>query len=472
MSFQKSPLRLLIAVIAAASMAGCASFSQDGGFDAVRQSTSQRLGKDLSWVKSSADQDSVDKRVAELLSSPLTPDAAVQLALLNNKGLQASFAELGIGESDLVQAGRLPNPRFTMLRASHGDELTIDQSFTFNLFALLALPRASALEQRRFERTQSSVSMDAFNLAARTRSAYFLALAADETARYMQQVMRVAEAGAELARRMAQAGNFNKLQQAREQGFYADAALNLAKAAQAQTVARESLTRLLGLWGQQLSFKLPERLPDLPKAPNDLPDVEQLAMRQRVDVQAARIDVQSTAQSLGLTKTTRFINAFEFGPARVLEGKAGDPYKYGYELSFELPLFDWGTARVNKAEAIYMQAVNRAAETAINARSEVREAYSGYRSSYEIAHHYRDEIVPLRKRISDENQLRYNGMLIGVFDLLADARSQIAAVNGAIEALRDFWIAQSDLDMALIGKPVLGATPGAMRTAGAEAGGH
>lgn len=102
-----------------------------------------------------------------------------------------------------------------------------------------------------------------------------------------------------------------------------------------------------------------------------------------------------------------------------------------------------------------MQAVERAAEAAVNARSEVREAYNYYRTTYDIARHYRDEIVPLNKRIADENLFRYNGMLIGVFELLADARAQIASVNSYIESLRDFWIAQSDLQMALIGKPSL-----------------
>ena len=98
-----------------------------------------------------------------------------------------------------------------------------------------------------------------------------------------------------------------------------------------------------------------------------------------------------------------------------------------------------------------MQAVNRVAETAVNARSEVREAYAAYRTAYDIARHYRDEIVPLRKRISEEKLLRYNGMLISVFELLADAREQVASVNAAIEALRDFWIAEADLQVALNG---------------------
>jgi outer membrane protein TolC len=146
------------------------------------------------------------------------------------------------------------------------------------------------------------------------------------------------------------------------------------------------------------------------------------------------------------------------------------PTQRGWEIGVELPLFDWGGARVARAEAIYMQAVDRAADTAVLARSEVREAYGAYRSAYDIAVHQRDELVPLRKLIAEENLLRYNGMLIGVFELLADARLQIGSVNSYINALRDFWIAQADLEMALIGKPSLAASamPAA---AAADAGG-
>ena len=460
--------RMLALVPVAFALSGCASFSQDGGFASVEQTTQARIGKELKWARTGAERDAIDRRVAELLARPLSADDAVQIALLNNQGLQAAFYELGISEADLVQAGRLPNPHFSMLRARQGDEFVIEQAFTFNVFSLITMPQAVKIEKRRFAQVQRAITLETLSLAAETRKAYYAAIAADQTLSYMEQVRRAADAGAELARRMAQAGNWSKLQQAREQGFYADAALNLARADQAQTAAREKLTRLLGLWGERAQFRLPQRLPDLPKAANDLPEVEQVAMSQRLDVQAAKLDTEALAKNLGLSRTTRFINALEFGPARVLEGQRSEPYKRGYELSLELPLFDWGTARVAKAEALYMQAVYRAAETAINARSEVREAYQGYRSSFDIARHYRDEIVPLRKRIAEENQTRYNGMLIGVFELLADARAQIASVNSYIEALRDFWIAQADLEMALMGKPRLSA---ASKTtmAGAEA---
>lgn len=443
----------LILTAATLALSGCASFTADGGLASVEKTTKTRINKDLKWARSDADRDAIAIRVAELLQKSLTIEDAVEIALLNNRGLQASFFELGIAEADWVQAGRLPNPHFSMRRANHNEEYAIEQTLTFNLLSVITIPIATEMEKRRFEQTQRAVAMEVLRLAADARKAYIVAVSAEENVRYMGKVKTVAESSAELARRMASVGNWNKLSQAREQSFYADAALNYARATQNQVSTREKLTRMLGLWGNDIQFKLPERLPDLPTAPDDLPDVEQIALAQRLDVQALRLGTESLAKNMGLTKATRFINVLEIGPTRVLEGLRSDPYKKGFEVSLEIPIFDWGSAKVAKAESLYMQSVNRLAEAAINARSEVREAYHGYRITYDIAKHYRDEVVPIRKRIADENLLRYNGMLIGVFELLADARTQIASVNGYIDALRDFWLAKADLDMAMIGKP-------------------
>jgi outer membrane protein TolC len=456
---RSQPLRLVGLAALVLTLTGCASLSADGGFGTVEKLTAERLGSpaQLAWARQPEDLDRIGQRVGELLARPLGMDDAVQVALLNNRGLQAAYAELGITEAEVVQAGRLPNPGFSFGRMTKGDEVELERGIHVNLARLIAMPLVQRVEARRLEQVRTTVAMQVLSLAAETRKAWVQAVAAEESVRYSRQVMQAAEAGAELARRMAQVGNFNKLQQAREQGFYADAALNLARAVRQQRATRERLTRLMGLWGGQTAFNLPERLPDLPAQPRDLPEVERTAMAQRLDVAAARSGAEATAQNLGLTRTTRFVNVLELGVVRNSSNEA--PTQKGWEIGFELPLFDWGGARVARAEAVYMQALHRAAETAINARSEVREAYGAYRSAWDIAKHQRDEIVPLKQRISEENLLRYNGMLIGVFELLADARSQIASVNGAIDALRDYWIAQADLDMALVGKPSLSAAP-------------
>ena len=464
----RRPLFVVAAMLAV--LGGCASFSTDGGFGSVEQAASTRLGKDVKWARTDADRQALAQRVDELLARPLSPDDAVQVALLNNRGLQADFAELGITEAELVQAGRAPNPGFTFARLTRGDEIELERGFHFDLARLLAMPLIQQVEQRRFERAQGQAALAVLSLASETRKAYVEAVAAEETVRYMQQVRQTAQASAELARRMQQVGNFSKLQRAREQAFYADAALNLARAERAQRATRERLTRLLGLWGAQTAFQLPERLPDLPQAPDDLPDIERIALAQRLDVQGAKLAVDQMAKNLGLTRATRFVNVLELGAISNSSNEA--PTQRGWEIGLELPLFDWGDARVAYAEGVYMQAVDRAAETAVNARSEVREAYGAYRSAFDIAVHQRDELVPLRQLIAEENVLRYNGMLIGVFELLADARLQIASVNSYIESLRDFWVARADLDMALIGRPSLAAAAAASMAAPAAGGGH
>jgi outer membrane protein TolC len=250
--------------------------------------------------------------------------------------------------------------------------------------------------------------------------------------------------------------------------FYAETAAQLARVRQSSVSERERLIQLLGLWGEDVAFRLPARLPELPKAARDLADLEKTALTKRLDVQGALKDAENVASSLGLTRVTGFMNVLEAGYAH--NSETGKPRQTGYDIELRLPLFDWGGARVARAQYVYMQSVNRAAETAVRARSEVREAYTAYRTAYDMSRHYRDEIVPLRKRISDENTLRYSGMLISVFELLADARQQIAAVNTYFETLRDFWIADATLDLALAGTSpgVIGA-PGMSAQAGGDA---
>ena len=442
--------RLVTSLVGAAALAGCTSFSPDGGFGKVAELTKERTGQTASWQRSTDETDTARARVDELLKQPLTADTAVELALLNNRGLQARFGELGIAESDLVRAGRLANPSFGFSRIQGGGLTEIDRSVMFSVLGLLTMPLAKQVEQRRFEHAQYQAAFDAVGLAVETRKAFFAAVAAQDLVKYFEQVQDAADASNELARRMLQAGNFNKLAQMRQQVFHADATSQLARARHQSVAERERLVRLLGLSGDQLNFKLIERLPELPGAPADLTGAEQTAMDKRLDVQLARQSTQATAKALGLTRATRFVNVLEAGYAD--KRQTGEPRQSGYAISLELPLFDFGSTRTARAEAIYLQSVNRTAEIAVNARSEVRERYSAYRSASDIARHYRDEVVPLKKRISDETLLRYNGMLIGVFELLADSREQVSSVTAYVEALRDYWIADTDLQSALTGR--------------------
>ncbi len=451
MRIKKNAARLTPVALALSALvlSGCATFSKDGGFDAVSAITTERTGHPVQRERSADDALATQARVSQLLAAPLTPDSAVQIALANNKGLQAAFAELGIAEANRVQAGRMSNPGYSFGRLRGGDGVEIDRSIMFDFVGLLTLPLRSRIENGRFEQAKLQAAALAVQLAADTRRAYFTAVAAQQSALYAQQVAGAAEAGAELAQRLARVGNWSRLDHARELVFHADATTQLARASHNAVAAREQLSRLMGLWGADLRFTLPERLPDLPARPAESANSEAQAMSQRLDVQIARRDAEATASSLGLTRATGFINVFDAGYAN--KSTTGKPRENGYEIALELPLFDWGGARTARAEASYMQSVHRTADIAVRARSEVRVAYSAYRTTYDVARHYRDEVIPLRKRISDEVLLRYNGMLASVFELLSDARDQVGSVNTAIEAQRDFWIAETSLQAAING---------------------
>ncbi len=458
-----TPRRLSLLIASAAlALTGCATLDDaPGGRRAegpVADAVQRQLGLPADALRLSRDEQAlaeVRREVDALLSQPLTSDAALRIALINHRGLQARLADLGVSQAEWLLAARPPNPRFSFGRVRQGDEREIERGLSFELGHWLMLPWAREIEARRLGAMQRSVTADALALAAQVRKAWVQAVAARQLEDAAAQVRESASAGAEMADRLRAVGNWSRLQQAREQGYRAQAELQHARARQTALAARERLNRLLGLWGTQTGYTLPERLPDLPPTLPERADLEREAMAQRFDIQAARLQLEATARSLGLTRVEAWAGGVELDLSRNTSNEA--PPQTGIELSFELPLFGAGQARNARAEAVWLRSLHEASRIAIDARSEVREADAAARSSWEIARHHAEVLVPLAQQIAEENVLRYNGMFIGVLDLLADARSQAQTVAAAIEAQRDAWLAQADLELALVGKPDLPA---------------
>lgn len=462
--FIKQPHRALLTAGLLATLAGCASVAPQAGREAVAalaQGRTANVTPDAAALGRAPEADTV-RQIDTLLAAPLTADAAVRIALLNNPGLQARLATLQVSDADRAQAGRLPNPHFAFGRLVEGDKVELERALRFDVLSLLTLPWRLQWQERQQALAQLEVAQDVIRLAADTRKAWFHAVAAQQTAAYTADAREATAAAAELARRMVGAGNFSRYRQAKEQLQLADAAAQEARARQAAFSAREQLTRLLGLWGTQAQFTLPERLPDLPAAPTEARDIEAQALRERLDVRAALDEHRHLAAAQGLTRATGFVNALDLSAKRStsFDNAAGTrATARGWELELPLPVFDQGSARNARAEGLVLQAAGRVREVAVRARSEAREAYHGYRSAYDLARHYRDEIVPLRRFLNEETGLRYNGMLLSVWDWLADTRAQALTVASAIEAQRDFWIADTDLHTTLTG-----TSPGALAT--------
>ncbi len=470
--------RACAALMTLTLLSGCAWFSPDAGMGTVAGIAERELDKDAAAIRTPEEAAAASSAVQRLLGRPLTADAAVQVALLNNRGLQAAYNELAKAEARQVGESLPPNPTISITRIAGSAELEIERRVVADVIALATLPVRSEIAATRFRQAQLRAAEETLRVAHTARRAYYRAVAARELVGFLAESQSAAETATQLAARLGQTGAMNKLDQAREQVFYAELTAQLATARQRASSAREALIRAMGLWGSNLDFKLPPALSLLPARVQTLPGIEVEAVRRRVDLQISRMELGALAQSFGLTQATRFINILDAGYADKFtkDKQTGERIRdHGFDVELQVPLFDFGEVRVRQAEATYMQAVNRLLETAVNVRSQARDAYRIYRSAYDIAGHYRREVLPLRKIISDETLLRYNAMLIDVFALLAEARQRIAATIAAIDAKRDFWLATVDLEAAVAGGGMSGsndprATP--MADTSSETGRH
>jgi outer membrane protein TolC len=456
-------------------LTGCGTFSPDGGLGAVNAITGSAVGRDVVALRTSEDAANAEAQVKSLLRRPLTADRAVQIALLSNRDLQAAFNALGLSEAAFVQTSLPPNPTFKFERIAGAGAVEIESRIVGSLLTLATLPARAEIAADRFRQAQLQAVVDTLRVATEARRAFYRAVSARALVTFLAQARETGEAAAELARRLGETGAMNKLDQARNQVFYAELVSQLAAARQRAVSERERLVRAMGLWGDDLGFTLPGQLPPLPRV-RSLASIEVDAVRRRIDLQMARIEVDLLAKSYGLTNATRFISLLDVAGISKKTREFGETVRErGFEVEFQIPLFDFGEVKVRQAEETYLLAVNRLVAKAVNVRSEAREAYQAYRGAYDIARHIRREVLPLRKIISDEMLLRYNAMQVDVFTLLTEARQRITATTTAIEGERDFWLAETNLGAAVLGGITGGASSEASTStpAAAEgAGGH
>ncbi len=462
-----------LSILAAATLlAGCASVSPDGLRSDVAALTAGRTGGVPQAALPATDPSArakAQQSVDGWLAQPLTQDAAVRIALLNNPGLQARLAALGVADAERVQAISLPNPHLTLGRFTNSQEREIERTLAFGLMDLITLPWRTQREAERLQIATLQAAQDVVQLAADTRRAWLRAVAAEQVAATHDRMVEAAEVGAELARRMAQVGNWSRLQQAREQAVLHEANSQRARARLAAATAREDLNRRLGVWGAQAQYQLAPQLPPLPATPLPADGIEATALRERLDVQAARrqLDTQATRQGWSRAGAVFGDIGLAYSRNTTTERDTGrSDIKRGWEIELPLPLFDWGGAARTRAQAEVEQSAAQLQDTAVRARSEVRAAWLTYRTALDLARQQQAEVVPLRQLIADETTLRYNGMLASVWDMLAEARNSTQAVANAIEAQCDFWLAETDLQLALTG-----TSPGALQglTSGAAA---
>jgi outer membrane protein TolC len=458
-----------LAIASAVLLSACQSLSPDGGMSTVAMVAGGGLNKDVVRISSAEDAALARGRVSRLLRTPLSADAAVQIALLNNAGLQAAYNRLGIAEAVAVQSSRPPLPIFSFDDVSTSIELDIERKVVASILSLATWPTRSKIAGVRIEQAELRAAEDTLRLAVDTRRAYIRAVAARETLTALTAAKASADASAMLAGKLTETGAVNTLNHARAEVLATELDAQVTAARQQADATQEQLTRLMGLWGAELGSVLPSALPPLRGKSPSLAAVQQEAMDRRVDLAVGRLEVEALARSYGLIRSTRFINVLEASGISKTQKDTGEPAAQGggYDIAFEVPIYDFGRARTREAEQRYLEAMNALAAMAVNARSEAREAYGAYRSTRVIALKFEQEMLPLRKTIAEQTELQYNAMQIDAFTLLQTAREGDAAKVASIEAKRNFWLAAADLSVAVLGGGGLSSVDGERLTASA-----
>lgn len=439
------------ALVCAVALMGCA-VPKDAGFPDVAKATLARTGHQIFWNQGSAADTEVERAIRGMLQHELRPAEAVQIALLNNSNLQATYEELMIAQADLVQAGLLRNPVFdasVRFSLDKGVAPLLDFDVGIDFLGLLLIPAKKRLAGAAFEAAKLRVGHQVVELACEVRSAYFTLQGAQQIATMRRTILDTAETSLDLATRQHEAGNISDADLGNEQALYEQVRVDLGRSRAEILAAREKLTRLMGVWGEDASWSIGDRLPDLPAQDPPLEHVESIAVGQRLDVAAARQDVQVRAYALAMATNFRWLGGASVGAhfEREPDGRFVGPM-----ATLELPLFDQKQAVVAQLEAELHQSQNRLRARSVEARSEAREARGRVQLVRELAEHYRTVVIPLRERLVALTQQHYDAMLAGVYQLLMAKQNEVNAYREYIEAVRDYWIARTDLDRAAGGR--------------------
>lgn len=455
---------LLLSACAQTSVVQMAS-KERAGFDTVQAGASRAVGASPEWALSAGEIEALDRRVHGLVhKKTINADTAVQVAIMNNRGLQASFADLGLSSTDLWEVAMGPIPSVSVSVSGLAGDVTR---------ALEALVMKSVLDaanqrpqteiaQIRFQQAQLEALSETIALAIETRRAWIEAVGAFEKAALIAEAQNTADSASELASQLGRTGFMSKADQAREHALTAVLAAERSEARLEAQLAKERLIKLMGLFGSPTEVFVPDALPSLPSRPRASADIERLALANRVDLAVGKLELEAVAREYRLTGKTRMISDVSLAAGLEAEGINGSTeVNPALSVDFEIPLYDTGRLSSKRGQMNYLRAANSVAQQAINARAEARMAYKSVTGRHAVARHWRDVVLPLRRTIDEESLKSYSGMITSTFELLEDARDGLEAQIGAAEAKRDYWLAETEVTAAIWGG-----------TAGAGAGGN
>jgi cobalt-zinc-cadmium efflux system outer membrane protein len=432
-------------------LTGCATFDQRAGFSDVSTAVEARSGKRVAWNLGSELDAEAAAEVRRLLAGPLTADAAIQVALLNNRGLQATYAALGVAQADVVQAGLLANPVFAgaVFFPIAGGPAKADLSVAMSFLDVFYRPLRRRVATARFEEAKLQVTGAVLDFAATVRAAFYRHQAEEQRLELLETVVQALAVSAEVSERLYAAGNITDLDRARERALLEEERLELRAAEVAARESRAELNTLLGLWGEETAWRVERRLPDVPADALPLEGLERLALAESLDVASARQRLVAGGEELGVSRAILFIPESSLGAGA--EHEEGG-WKVGPSIELPVPLLNQGQGHLGRAAAEFRRAEQEYYDVGVRVRSTARLLKARVQGAEDRSRYSRDVVLPLRERIVRETQLQYNAMQVGVFELLRAREQEIQAAIAYVDALLDYWLARTELEQLLSGR--------------------
>lgn len=417
----------------------------------VSSTIANRIDGKTKWRHGCCHDEQTLTFIEEALANELTADIAIQIALLNNPKVQATFEELGIAQANLLEAGLLSNPSFEIeIRYPHSRHLhtNIEYLLTSSLLDLFLIPLRTRLASTEFEQAKLRVSHEILNLAFEVREAYYELIAEEKSVFYLQSIVGISSIISDLFTKQNSVGNVNNLETQLAHSRFLEAELELEQSQTEVIRLKEKLNRMLG-FSESICLIVPTNLPtEIDDQEYDLCILETIALQERLDLKVARFEIARICQMIGLKDWWTYTN-LRAGLAgeRELDGRN----VMGPGFTGELPVFNYGQAARMRLFAQLRQAQEHLAELEIMVLSEVREAHKVLMNYLKVISNYKNRLLPMQSQISISSEELYNVMGLGVDRLLENKRQEAVANKNYTESMKKFLVAKVELDRALGG---------------------
>jgi cobalt-zinc-cadmium efflux system outer membrane protein len=467
-------IRLLSTGLALAALSGCASTSIRADVARVRELSKVEALPGLPEAR--VDTKPTDD-TRQLLDKPLDANAAVRVALLNNRPLRARLRELGVERGELIQAGLLKNPAIEAELSPERDT-RLELRAEYDVMSFVLMPMHKKAAQHDLDSARFDAAGDVVELGYRVRSAFYALQASEQAYRVAQRSLDALAAGRDAAEALFEAGNLPQLDASSQIAAFERARITVAQLELEVAERKEAVQRLLGLHGALTQWSIVSELEPAPDEPSLAEDLEARALKVNLDLASTKQRLEAIAKRTGIARTEGWLPRIDVDVHSLIgnpDNSSRESVRWGGGVGIDVPLFDRQQGTLRAREAEFDSWLERYQGLAIDIRSAAREVSARVRSAHQRARQYQNVIVPAQNKVMEHTLLQYNAMQLGVFQLLDARRAQLEVALDYADTLREYWSAAAELDALLAGRvvgPAESAAAAAMPTAEASQGGH